>query len=69
MSLFHSHITLPAVDPLGGGLREEILAEQEEQSRINLEEDLDDATLSQSWQGIVEDLEKDPSWFSFADEE
>lgn len=68
MSLFH-HVSLPEIDPLGGGLREEIEAEQLEPEAITLEEGIDEGALSQYWQGVEEDIEKDPTWFTFDSEE
>jgi len=68
MSLFH-HVSLPQPDPLGGGLREEIQAEQLETEAITLEEGIDEGALSQYWQGVEQDIEKDPTWFTFDNEE
>jgi len=67
MSLFH-HISFKQIDPLGGGLREEIVAEQQEPEAIRLEE-LDESALSTYWQGVEEDIQKDPTWFWFDREE
>lgn len=66
--LFHK-LRLPTVDPLGGGLAEEIAAEQAEPEAIALEEGLEGEQLSEQWQHVVEDVEKDPEWFTFADKE
>jgi hypothetical protein len=68
MSLFHK-IHLPPADPLGGGLAEEIAAEQQEAEAIRLEEFPDGNVLSEQWQNVVEDVEKDPEWFTFSDQE
>ena len=68
MSLFH-HVSLPTPDPLGGGLREEIQAEQLETEAITLEEGIDEGALSQYWQGVEEDIQKDPTWFTIDNEE
>lgn len=35
---------------------------------IDLKEQIDENQLETSWNKIVEDLEKDPDWFTFADE-
>lgn len=67
MTLFH-HISFPKVDPLGDGLREEILAEQQEAEAMTLD-DVDAGTLSAYWQSVEQDIEKDPEWFRFDDEE
>ena len=69
MSLFH-HISLPTPDPLGGGLREEIIAEQQEPEAISsLEEGMDEGALSSFWQGVEEDIHHDPEWFNFSEDE
>lgn len=67
MFLFHK-ISLPKVDPLGGGLAEEIAAEQADSESIVLEEQLD-SHLAEQWESIVEDVKQDPEWFEFADSE
>lgn len=61
MSLFH-HISFHPVDPLGDGLREEIVAEQQESEAIDLEE-IDEQGLSQFWGEVEEDVKNDPEWF------
>jgi len=63
------HIALGKVDPLGDGLREMIQAEQTEPEAITLEETPDGQHLSEQWQSVVDEVEKDPDWFSFANEE
>ncbi len=67
MIFFHK-ISLPKVDPLGGGLAEEIEAEQEESDAITLEESLDGELIAEQWNQAVEELEKDPDWFNFSDD-
>lgn len=67
MSLFH-HITFRKSDPLGGGLREDILHEQQEADAITLEAP-DGDQLADSWAKIVGDVKKDPEWFDFSDED
>lgn len=62
---FSHQISFEKPDPLGGGLREEIKAEQEESDAISLEEGLDEKSLSQYWQGVEQDVKEDPSWFRF----
>jgi hypothetical protein len=68
MSLFH-HISFQTVDPLGGGLREEIDAEQNDPEAIALDEAIDDEKLSNYWQDVGRDVENDPTWFRFDSEE
>lgn len=63
MSLFH-HISFKPVDPLGDGLREEIVAEQQEPEAIEaLEEGLDEQALTQFWTEVEDDVINDPTWF------
>jgi len=64
MSLFH-HISLPPIDPLDDGLREEIAHEQLEPEAITLEEGIDEGQLTQYWENVEKDIEKDPEWFRF----
>lgn len=65
---FTHHISLSKIDPLGGGLREEIIAEQTEQNAISLEDGVDEGALSAYWQNVEKDLKKDPTWFRFDNE-
>jgi hypothetical protein len=68
MSLFH-HISFNQVDPLGDGLREEIQQEQTEQESITLEDGVDEGQLSQFWQSVEADIQEDPEWFHFSEDE
>jgi hypothetical protein len=68
MNLFH-HISFKKIDPLGDGLREEIEEEQLEPEAIVLEEGVNEGELSEYWQSVESDIEKDPEWFNFTDEE
>ena len=54
------------VDPLGGGLREEIDCEKCGENAIILEEGLQDDALSAFWDHVQQDIHKDPEWFDFA---
>jgi len=71
MKLPHIHhpISLPEIDPLGGGLREEIIAEQREAEAITLEDGVDEGALSKYWLNVEKDIQKDPTWFRFDNEE
>jgi hypothetical protein len=69
MSLFHHHIAFKQIDPLGDGLREEIQQEQMEPESITLEEGVDEGQLSQFWQSVEADIQEDPEWFNFTEEE
>lgn len=66
---FHHRLSLPKVDPLGGGLAEEIEAERSEPDAITLEETLDGQLIADQWAQTVEELEKDPDWFKSSDDE
>lgn len=68
MSLFHHHVSFSQTDPLGGGLREEIEHEQLEPEAIMLGDE-DGSQLVTTWQHIAEDVEKDPDWFAFSDDD
>ena len=67
MSLFH-HISLPKIDPLGGGLAEEIAAEQQSEEVITLEEGVDEGQLSTFWSSVEQDIEQDPEWFHVSED-
>jgi len=69
LRIFGHRISLPQPDPLGGGLAEEIAAEQSEPDSIALEENLDGQLIAEQWNQAVEELEKDPDWFKFSDDE
>ena len=67
MSLFH-HISFPKIDPLGGGLAEEIAAEQQAEEVITLDETVDEGQLSSFWNSVEQDIEQDPEWFHFSED-
>jgi len=68
MSLFKHHIAFKNIDPLGGGLREEIQNEQLEPQAITLEETINEQQLDDYWQSVESDIESDPEWFKFSEE-
>lgn len=39
-----------------------------QQDDISLDESLDEGSLEQFWDKVVQDIRDDPDWFSFADE-
>lgn len=53
MSIFNK-IHFPEIDPLGGGLAEEIAAEQKSDERITLEETQNGNELAERWQEIAD---------------
>jgi len=69
LSKFRRSLSFSQVDPLGGGLAEEIAAEQAEPDAITLEESLDAQLIADQWNQAVEELEKDPDWFNFSNDE
>ena len=70
MSLLHTKrsLSFTPLDPLGDGLREDIAAERLEPEAITLEEGVDEAALTEYWQNVTSDIEKDPKWFRFEEE-
>lgn len=62
-NLFH-HISLSTVDPLGGGLREEIEAERLEPEAFTLEEGVIEGKLEADWEKMEGELKKDPEYYS-----
>ena len=66
---FRHSLSLSKVDPLGGGLAEEIEAEKAEPDAISLDDTLDGQLIADKWNQAVEELEKDPDWFKFSDDE
>ncbi len=69
MSLFHHKIAFNQIDPLGDGLREEIQLEQQEGEVITLDEGVDEGRLSDYWKSVEDDIEHDPEWFTFSEDE
>lgn len=69
MSFLNHQITFKQVDPLGDGLRDDIIAEQLEPEAILLEDGVDEGQLSEYWQSVEKDIENDPEWFHFSDDE
>jgi hypothetical protein len=68
MTLFKHHVSFKQIDPLGGGLREEIAQEQTEPDMITLEEFADEEKLTNYWRSVESDIEKDPEWFKFTED-
>lgn len=67
--LFQSHrISFSQIDPLGGGLDEEINKEQQEPEAITLD-DVSESELTQYWESVESDIQQDPEWFHFSEDE
>lgn len=62
----HPHFT--PVDPLGDGLREDIIAEQSEPDAINFDEGFDEADLKGYLESITADIKEDPDEFTFSED-
>jgi hypothetical protein len=62
------HVTFTAVDPLGDGLREEILAEQAEPERIVLDERPEEGKLVGYLEAITADVQNDTDEFTFSED-
>lgn len=69
MSLFTRRMSFNQADPLGNGLREEIVQEQEESDAITLEEGVDEGELSKYWQSVESDIQNDSEWYTFSNDE
>jgi hypothetical protein len=64
----HHHVTFTAIDPLGDGLREEILAEQTEPEHIILDERPDEGKLVGYLEAITADVQNDSDEFTFSED-
>lgn len=47
---------------------DDMLDTHRQQDDILLDEPVDEGTLEQFWEKVVNDIHNDPDWFSFADE-
>lgn len=72
MSLLHPHLkhhlSFTPVDPLGDGLREDILAEQSEPEAIDLEKGLDEDNLVDYLSSITADVQSDSDTFTYTED-
>lgn len=62
------HVTFTAADPLGDGLREDIMAEQSEPDHIILEERPDEGELVGYLESITADIRGDNDEFTFSED-
>lgn len=67
MSLFH-RVSFAAIDPLGDGLDEDIQHEQKESETITLD-DISEDELTHYWESVESDIQNDPEWFHFSEDE
>lgn len=70
MRFFSRHqIQFNPIDPLGGGLDEDIAAERHEPEAItDLSDPIDAQDLAHKWGVLLEEVKEDPEWFDFASE-
>lgn len=54
------------IDPASD--QDEIDEDHKIRQEIQLDEQLDDQDLEKYWEDVVEDIHKDPEWFTFSDE-
>jgi hypothetical protein len=62
------HIGFTPVDPLGDGLREDIIAEQSEPDAIVLEDRPDEGELVNYLESITSDIKSDTDEFTYSEE-
>ena len=67
MTLFH-RISFPQIDPLGGGLNEEIVQEQQEPEAMTLDDPSEDELINY-WESVESDIQNDPEWVHFSEDE
>ena len=65
MRLFH-HVQFKQPDPLDDGLADDIAAEKREAGIILSDEDWQ--SLTDFWEGVSQNLKKDPNWSKFDSE-
>lgn len=68
MSFSFHHISFNPIDPLGDGLREEILAEQSDPERIVLEERPSEGELVEYLESITHDIEEGADQLTFTED-
>lgn len=64
----HQHVAFTPVDPLGDGLREEILAEQSEPEAIDFKKGLDEDNLVTYLEALTADVMSDPDEFTYSED-
>jgi|TARA_B100001245_G_scaffold235382_1_gene223080 hypothetical protein len=64
MGIFRRKVSFTRHDPLDDGLKDAIQAEQKEADAFTLRDPSGDE-LTEKWNAIVKDVEKDPGWFTF----
>ncbi len=67
MGIFKNKVSFTRHDPLDDGLKDAINAEQNDADAFTLADPTGDE-LTEKWDTIVKDVEKDPGWFSFSED-
>ncbi len=62
------YLQLQPVEPNDDGTSTSPLDDYARDDNITLDDDIDEDELEESWDHIVQDIEKDPDWFNFSDE-
>ncbi len=68
LNQFLRRVSFSPIDPLGDGLREEIIAEQSEPEHIVLQERLDEGDLANYLESITSDIQEDSDGFTFSED-
>jgi hypothetical protein len=62
------YLQLQPVEPNDDGTSDSPLDDYARDEDINLDEDIDEQAIEEAWTNIVNDIEKDPEWFTFSNE-
>jgi len=68
MSLLQ-YLKLQPVEPNDDGTSDSPLDDYAQDESISLDDELDEQALDEAWNNIVKDIEKDPEWFRFGDDD
>lgn len=62
------YLQLQPLEPDDDGLSSSPLDDYAQDETIDLNREVDEQALEQTWDTIVKDIEKDPEWFHFSDD-
>ena len=65
MSLLQ-YLQLQPLEPNDDGTSDSPLDSYAQDDSISLDDDLDEKSLEDAWNSIIEDIEQDPEWFKFS---
>ncbi|TAL14904.1 hypothetical protein EPN95_01605 [Patescibacteria group bacterium] len=68
MSLLQ-YLKLQPLEPNDDGTSNSPLDDYAQDESISLDDDLDEQKLDEAWNNIVKDIEQDPEWFRFSDDD